>query len=197
MAGTKAIGAAAMRATGVVTLIVIIISIFFARSFVRPINQLTAAMRQIAVGDPTVEAPGADRGDEIGEMAGATATFCEGLREAERVKSESEAQETQAESRCKDELLQLANQFEQSVGSVIHAVDTASGELHASAEAMANFADELSASITEISAQVQSSSAIAGGASEKGARTSETVETLSRAADKIGVVVNLISGIES
>ncbi|MGZ0187502.1 MAG: methyl-accepting chemotaxis protein, partial [Alphaproteobacteria bacterium] len=225
MAGTKAIGVAAAQATGAAALVVIIISIFFARGFVRPINELTAAMRKIAGGDLTVEAPGADRGDEIGEMARTTATFCEGLREAERAKTESEAQEAQAEARRKDELLQLANQFEQSVGGVIQAVNTASKELHTSAEsmaglaktsgleaetaaeasaeaasavgAMAEAADELNASITEISAQVQTSSAIAGDASEKAARTSETVETLSQAADKIGVVVNLISDIAS
>lgn len=223
MAGARDIAVSAFRAMGVAVLVVIIVAFFLARSFARPIEALTQAMARIADGDYAVEAPGSDRKDEIGDMARKTAGFCEGLRERERLRAEGEAEKAAAEARRKSDLEALAGRFDNSVGGVIQAVNAASEELHASAKSMAELAglsgseaeraasasstaassvsamaestDALNRSIAEILGQVHSSSDIAADAVRKAAETSKTVETLSGAAKKIGVVVSLISDI--
>ncbi|MCB8836633.1 methyl-accepting chemotaxis protein [Aurantimonas sp. VKM B-3413] len=61
------------------------------RGIARPISEMTGAMRRLASGDKTVDVPGADRGDEVGEMAAAVVTFKEAAIERDRLAEEAEA----------------------------------------------------------------------------------------------------------
>lgn len=56
-------------AAAIATVLTLIIGVFFARSFLRPINAMGAAIDKLASGDAEGEIPGADRSDEIGDMA--------------------------------------------------------------------------------------------------------------------------------
>lgn len=223
MSGAADIAISTAKAIGVAVLAVIVAAFLMARSFAGPIDRLTEAMRRIAAGDLSVEAPGGERGDEIGDMARTTAAFCEGLRETERIRAESEREKAEASARRKAELDELARSFDQNVGAVIHAVNAASEQLHASAQsmarlahtsgeeadaaatasseaasavaAMANATEELNFSISEISSQVNSSSDVATDAVMKASETTAMVGELREAAEQIGIVVNLISDI--
>jgi methyl-accepting chemotaxis protein len=100
---------------------------------------------------------------------------------------------------------QATAQLEGSVSAMQAAADRSNGDAGRAAEAAAasseNVAtvaaatEELSASISEISRQVNEASAIAANAVQKARQTDLVVQQLSAAATKIGEVVMLISGI--
>src|SRR3546814_14195916 len=77
------------------------------------------------------------------------------------------------------------------------AVAAASEQASRNGQTVASAAEELSASITEISRQVNQSSDVAGRAVDQAERTNKQVEGLAEAAQKIGEVINLITGIRS
>lgn len=223
MSAANAVAVASLQTLAVVVLLLLILAVFISRSLTRPQRELTAAMAAMAEGDLTVNAPGQDRGDEIGDMARMTAAFRDSMIDAERVKEAVAERETAQIERRRATQLSLSEAFENIVGGFIHAVNAASEELHVSAQSMAGMArasgaeasraaeaseaaaasvgsmatsaDQLNASITEIAQQVDASSRIADVATDKAAHTSQTVEALSAAANKIGEVVSLISDI--
>ncbi|MEX6509012.1 methyl-accepting chemotaxis protein [Jiella sp. M17.18] len=61
------------------------------RGIARPITAMSSVMRRLASGDKTVAVPGADRADEVGEMAAAVETFKQAAIERERLQAEAEA----------------------------------------------------------------------------------------------------------
>jgi methyl-accepting chemotaxis protein len=119
----------------------------------------------------------------------------------------------------------LANRFETSVAAVVKSVAGSATELESTAQMMsrtaaqtsetsttvaaaaeqatanvsivAASADEMGKSVAEIAHQVSHSTSIAAKAVQRARSTNDTIEQLSRSADKIGDVVNLISDIAS
>ncbi|WP_245644190.1 methyl-accepting chemotaxis protein [Magnetospirillum moscoviense] len=194
------------------------------RSIVPPLAGITGAMRGLAGGDSSVHVPGADRGDEIGEMAHALEIFRQGLaRQQELEAREREAAE--ARQRRADLITRLTSDFDSGATEVVKHVAAASTQLeatagamsgaaaqtaqqataasHASDEASANVqavasaAEELAASIGEISRRVAESSAIADGAVGEANRAASDVDGLAEAVRHIGEVVSLITAIAS
>ena len=213
MSAANAVAIASLQMLAAAIVLLLILAVFISRSLTRPQRELTAAMAAMAEGDLTVNAPGQDRGDEIGDMARMTAAFCASMIDAERVKEAVAERETAQMERRRATQLRLSEAFENTVGGVIQAVNAASEELHVSAQSMAGMArasgaeasraveaseaaaasvgsmatsaDQLNASITEIAQQVDASPRIADVATDKAAHTSETVEALSAAAKKL------------
>ncbi|MCK1741411.1 HAMP domain-containing protein [Bradyrhizobium sp. 139] len=210
-------------AGGLATLFGLIVAFLIARSIVGPLTSMTRAMGLLAGGNLEVEIPGRGKADEIGDMAKAIEVFKTNMLDTERLRAEqSELEARQAESR-KADMVRLADQFEQAVGEIVDTVSSASGELEASAgtltatatraqdlstevasasqeasanvQAVASATEELSSSVTEIARQVQESARIANEAVGQASRTNERVSELSRAAARIGDVVELISTI--
>jgi methyl-accepting chemotaxis protein len=68
-----------------------------ARIVAKPVVEMTGVMRKLADGDNTVDVPGAGRGDEIGEMAGAVQTFKDAAIEKLRLEGMTAAQAKAAE----------------------------------------------------------------------------------------------------
>lgn len=107
--------------------------------------------------------------------------------------------------------VQLANDFELNVKSVVDGVSAAATEMQATSETMAAGAEEtnvqantvaaaseqLAKSINEISEQVVRASEISGSAVERARETNQQVQGLAEAATKIGDVVKLINDIAS
>ncbi len=210
-------------AGGLAILFGLIVAFLTARSIVGPLTSMTRAMGLLAGGDLAVEIPGRGKADEIGDMAKAIQVFKDNMIDTERLRAEqSEIEARQAESR-KADMVRLADQFEQAVGEIVDTVSSASNELEASAgtltatatraqdlstevasasqeatanvQAVASATEELSSSVTEIARQVQESARIAGEAVGQASKTNERVSELSRAAARIGDVVELISTI--
>ncbi|MBM7486804.1 methyl-accepting chemotaxis protein [Bradyrhizobium sp. USDA 3686] len=199
------------------------ISLTIARSVTKAIASMVQAMVRLARGDMTVAVPGTGRHDEIGEMAGAVDVFKTNMIEAERLRAEQvEVEKRQAEQR-KTDMHRLAGEFEAAVGEIVDTVSSASTELEASAgtltrtaehaqqlattvasaseeastnvQSVASATEELSSSVTEISRQVQASARMASQAVDQARTTTEKVGALSKAAARIGDVVDLINTI--
>jgi methyl-accepting chemotaxis protein len=189
----------------------------------RPIVAMTDIMRRLAGGDRAVAIDGVDRKDEIGKMAGAVLVFKESAIETERLReAQAEGEKSAAEQRKRD-MRNLADAFESAVGEIVETVSTASTELEASAstltrtaersqtlttmvasaseeastnvQSVASASEQLASSITEISRQIQESARVASEAVQQARATNERVGTLSKAAARIGDVVELISTI--
>ena len=200
-----------------------IVAFLIARSIAGPLTSMNRAMGALAGGDLKVEIPGRGKTDEIGDMAKAIQVFKESMVETERLRDEQTALEVrQVESR-KADMRKLAGEFEQAVGEIVDTVSSASTELEASAgtltttaarardlstevasasqeasanvQAVASATEELSSSVSEIARQVQESARIASEAVVQASRTNERVGELSKAAARIGDVVELISTI--
>jgi methyl-accepting chemotaxis protein len=107
--------------------------------------------------------------------------------------------------------VELANNFELDIKSVVETVAGSSTKLQATAETMAAAAQEassqsmavasateqLSKSIDEIASQVSRSTQISSEAVEEAQKSNEQVQSLAEASKKIGDVVNLINDIAS
>ncbi|WP_426610719.1 methyl-accepting chemotaxis protein [Bradyrhizobium sp. McL0616] len=211
--------------TGIlVALVLICACIFSVFSIARPMRALTAAMEKLAGGDFSVVLPGLGRKDEVGEVAGAVEKFKIVSEQKAREEAETKVRQDQiAAEQRKAEMRKLADNFEAAVGEIVHTVSSASTELEASAttltstaeraqglttmvaaaseeastnvQSVASATDELSSSITEISRQVQESARVASEAVGQARNTTERVSELSRAATRIGDVVELINTI--
>jgi methyl-accepting chemotaxis protein len=194
----------------------------FAR-ILRPLFALTGAMGQLAKDDLEVAVPGAERGDEIGEMARMVEVFKKNGLEVRRMKAEQADAERHAAEVRKGEMTSVANDFENAIGRIVDTVASASTQLESSAKTLSATAtrtkdttmmvasaseeasvnvksvaaatEELSSSVNEISRQVQESAQIAGHAVSQARGTTERVSELSRAASRIGDVVDLINTI--
>jgi methyl-accepting chemotaxis protein len=193
------------------------------RRVTRPLGMIQDGMHKLAGGDVSVEVPFAQRKDEIGALAGAMQAFKDSLTEADHLRqSQRETEQRNAETR-KAEMNRLADDFQTTVGNIVNAVSTASGELEraagtltrtaentqklsgavasASEEASANVqtvasaAEEMTASVNEIAQRVQESSKIAAEAVKQADKTDGRIGELSAAASRIGDVVKLITAI--
>jgi len=189
----------------------------------RPIALLKAVMEAFANNNLTADVPGIERGDELGEMARTVEVFKTNGLEVERMRADQQVQEKRSAEQRKADMIKLANDFEGAVGSIIETVSAASSQLESSArtlsstaersqqqttmvaaaseeastnvQSVASATEELSSSVNEISRQVQDSARIASEAVGQARHTTERVSELSKAAARIGDVVELINTI--
>ena len=198
------------------------IATFTARSIVNPIAGMTEAMKRLAGGDKSADIPGGGRTDEIGDMSGAVQVFKENMIKADQLAAEQRAEQERKERR-QTAVEGFIKEFDDSVGSSLNMLASASTELQTTAQSMtataeetqrqstavaaaseqastnvqtvASASEELSSSISEISRQVAESAKIAGQAVEDAGHTNTQVQALAEAAQKIGDVVKLINDI--
>lgn len=187
-----------------------------------PINRVTEAMRKLADGDTGAEIEGADRRDEIGDMAKATIVFRDNAIERARLEEQSSSEVAEREKRQK-KVDDLISGFRTEVGDLLAGVAsnmeqmektadalntiseqasgqagnaaTASGQASANVQTVAGAAEELSSSIQEIGNQVTQASEIVAKATQAANATNEQIEGLATSAQKIGEVITIISEI--
>ncbi|MGY4309979.1 methyl-accepting chemotaxis protein [Bradyrhizobium sp. USDA 4369] len=189
----------------------------------KPMRALVAVLQRMAKGEE-VAISGEGRGDEIGETAQAVNQIKIMLAEKAQQEAEAKiAMDKLIAEKRRAEMHQMANGFEQAVGQIVETVSQASTELEASAtslsstaarsqtlattvaaaseeastnvQSVASATEEMSSSVTEISRQVQESARMASDAVDQARRTNERVGELSKAATRIGDVVELINTI--
>ena len=208
---------------GLATLVGLAIAVFIARSIIGPLGGLTSSMLKLADGIFDVVVAGVDRKDEVGEMARTVEIFKKNGLEVQRLKADQQEAERRAAQQRKADMIRLADEFEGAVGEIVATVSSASAQLEASASTLTTTADrskelattvsaaseeasanvqsvasateELSSSVNEISRQVQESARMAGDAVGQARTTTERVSELSKAAARIGDVVELINTI--
>ncbi len=187
------------------------------------IKRITQTMSKLAAGDLNVEIEGAERSDQIGNMARAVGIFKANAVRIAEVEAEKNRLASQTEQDRKAGLRELASRLERAVKDIADGVKHSAQRMHDGASTMsgaaertkaqsstvsaaseqasmnvqtvASAAEELSASIREIGQQAQSSATVARRAAEQAGQTTTTMERLSQAADRIGEVVNLINTI--
>ncbi len=190
-----------------------------------PLRAITAVTQRLAGGDAAVTIPGQGRRDEIGALAGSVVVFRDNLIRARALEEETALARASAEEQRKLGMRQMADGFEQAVGSIVGGVSAAATELEATArslsgsaaqaagqsgavasaagDAAANVtvvaaaAEELGSSVQEIGRQVSGSAELARVAVGEASETMALVQDLSQAAAKVGDVVALISSIAS
>jgi methyl-accepting chemotaxis protein len=201
----------------------IAIAWFLGGALSKPVISMTAAMRNIADGHLETDVPGQGRGDEIGEMSATVQVFKVNALEVKRLEAEQKENERLAAEEKRRVMVEMADNFQSSVGGIVDAVAAAATEIEQSAKSLSEQADtanqnastvaaaateasanvqtvaaaaqELTSSISEISRQVDQSSQVAISAVEGARETREKIEALATAADKISDVVNLITDI--
>lgn len=191
-------------------------------ALVKPLIELTRAMQEISRGAQNIRVPGTQRKDELGDMSRAFDANAE--RIARLAVEQTEAEALQAQARRQD-MLNLADQFERNVGGIVELVSAAATEMQATASqltataqetsaqaqtvsasaeeastnvaSVASSAEELGASVAEISRQVERSASKSKSAVVEAESTAVIVSELSDAATRINDIVAMISGIAS
>jgi len=190
----------------------------------RPMMRLNGALGEMAGGNLDVVIPGAGRGDEIGDLAKTVTVIRENAEQKARDEADAKIRQDQiAAQQRKADMIKLADNFETAVGEIVETVSSASTELEASAgtltttaeraqelttmvaaaseeastnvQSVASATEELSSSINEIGRQVQESARMATDAVGQARATNDRVSELSKAAGRIGDVVELINTI--
>jgi methyl-accepting chemotaxis protein len=177
-----------------------------------------------ALGQGRLEADVPHQGDktEIGQMADALQIFKEALI-AKRAADQAAAKDAEAKIERGRRVDGITRDFEQMIGNIVNNVSSASSQLEASAgslsttaarsqelsttvaaaseeastnvQSVASATEELSSSVNEISRQVQESARMASNAVGQARSTTERVGELSKAATRIGDVIELINTI--
>lgn len=189
----------------------------------RPLRRSTDIMLKLADGDLQVAIPEPKGKDELNSIVRSLHVFKENGLKMEALKAEQVQKEKEAQEMQRRMMLELADNFEASIGQIVGTVASASTELQANAESLSMIADEttkqstavaaateqastsvqtvaasaeeLSSSIGEISRQVNESTRVTSDAVREVKNTDQTVVSLSDAASQIGGVVKLIQDI--
>jgi methyl-accepting chemotaxis protein len=204
-------------------LAVIGIAITGVRSIVRPVKSIAEVTREIAAGNYNAEISARGRKDEIGDLAAALEILRSNSLRAKELEAASEQQRLDSEKEKRALLARLADEFESTVKEVAtsvsgaasqmkasssklgqsasdtssraNAVSDAAGQAWTNVQAVASATEELSASIQEISQQVQTSAVSAQEAVRLASNTNQRVAELVEVSQRIGEVVRLINGI--
>jgi methyl-accepting chemotaxis protein len=202
--------------------LVLTIRVIFGRVISRRLVGMTAAMRRLADGDRTAEVPAQDRADEIGAMARAVEVFKQHMIE-NQLNSEREVGREQAEAEKSAALQGMAERIEVETGTALEQIGqrttamaaTAAGmnasasrtgsaaqsasvaadQAVANAQTVASAAEQLAASIREISGQVGQSTTVVGRAVAAGSQARTTIEALNGKVERIGAVADMIRDI--
>jgi methyl-accepting chemotaxis protein len=184
---------------------------------------MTQVMTRLAANDTDVTVPTTDRRDEIGQMIGAIAIFRDATIEKQRLEQEQAEAGRRAEEDKRRTLLTLAADFEGRLGTLAQELGQATHQMEELASSMTGYAEtsnrealevahtassasagvqtvaaaaeELSASIGEISHRVAQSATMTERGVADARRTDAIVRELSASAQKIGNVVGLITNI--
>jgi methyl-accepting chemotaxis protein len=193
------------------------------RGIARPIIAVTRSMESLVKGDLDAQVPSDTRRDEIGTMVRAVRAFKDSLVASAKLRDEQASAREQAAVEKQAALQKMAEQIEQGATSSVQAIgqrtaamigiaeemgalarrtgDSAHGAAEAAALAMGNAqtvasaAEQLSASIREISSQVQHSAEVVTQAVEAGNETRATIGELNERVGRIGAVADIIGEI--
>jgi methyl-accepting chemotaxis protein len=196
--------------------------LYVVRDISAGISSIVTPMQAFGREDLSADVPHRGLKTEIGVMADALQVFKEALI-AKRAADEAAARDAEAKIERGRRVDGITRQFEQMIGEIVATVSSASTQLEASAgtlsstakrsqelsntvaaaseeastgvQSVASATEELSSSVNEISRQVQESARMAGDAVHQAHSTTDRVSELSKAATRIGDVVELINTI--
>jgi methyl-accepting chemotaxis protein len=194
------------------------------RGVIKPLRGLTTTMRKLAEHDLTIEIAGLLRGDEVGAMARAVQVFKDNMIKTDGLTA-AKIREQGARDRRQAAMNTHTQDFGTSISGVMSSLGQSASKMKAAATEMfeaatrtrdstsgavdganasardlnsvAVAAEQMSASIHEISRQVGHVTTAVRTAVDRASETDAKVASLTLTADQIGDVVRLISGIAS
>jgi methyl-accepting chemotaxis protein len=207
---------------GTATILGAAFSFYVIRDISTGIASIVRPMQALGEGDLGAEVPHQDEKTEIGMMANALQVFKDALI-AKKAADEAAAIDAEAKIERGRRVDNITREFEQMIGEIVTTVSSASSQLESSAgslsatavrsqelstavaaaseeastnvQSVASATEELSSSVNEISRQVQESARMAKDAVGQARSTTDRVSELSKAATRIGDVVELINTI--
>lgn len=198
------------------------LAIVVMRTAIRPLKHITELMSILASGDSTIDVPFQDKKDEIGNIAKAVEVFRKNEVERKRLEEEAARQvEVQQQRQVRvDQLVgkfrssmlqllemvgndsesmksssELLNQIAQTTDETAQDASGASNEASANVETVASAAEELTASIHEISGQLGRGVQLVNSVTGNTTDVNTKVQALAEAAQQIGEVIGIISDI--
>ena len=207
---------------GAAVIIGIGVSFYLVRDVSTGIASIVTPMQALGKGELSAEVPHQGEKTEIGAMADVLQVFKEALI-AKKAADEAAAADAEAKIERGRRVDSITRNFESMIGEIVQTVSSASTQLEASAgtlsataersqtlttavaaaseeastnvQSVASATEELSSSVNEISRQVQESARMASEAVDQARTTNDRVGELSKAASRIGDVVELINTI--
>jgi methyl-accepting chemotaxis protein len=207
---------------GAAVIIGIGVSFYLVRDVSAGIASIVTPMQALGKGDLGAEVPHQGEKTEIGSMADVLQVFKQALI-AKKAADEAAAADAEAKIERGRRVDSITRNFESMIGEIVQTVSSASTQLEASAgtlsataersqtlttavaaaseeastnvQSVASATEELSSSVNEISRQVQESARMATDAVGQARVTNDRVSELSKAASRIGDVVELINTI--
>lgn len=210
--------------SSLVTLLILgLLSLPAASSISRPMVAINGVLGRLAEGETEVQIKGADRKDEVGDLARSALVFKQNIAEKAMLESEAKRLEQQAEKERKAMMQKLADQFEQNVKGIVNMVSSAATELSMTAqdvaeridrsslmatnattaaqdttsnvESVAAAAEELTASVREISSQIQRSNDLVNASVKRAEDADVHAQALLDSTTQVRDVIQLISDI--
>ena len=197
-------------------------AILIVRDVARGIGSVLTPMRALATGDLTISVPHQGEGTEIGQIADTVQVFKDAMI-AKKAADEAAAADAAVKMRRAEVLDTTTRSFEGMIGELISSLSSASTEMEATAGTLTHAADttrqlssaaanasqdvsesiqstatateEITSSVKEIGRQVLESSRVAQVAVQQAEKTDASIGELSKAANRIGDVVKLITAI--
>ncbi|MEZ5692219.1 MAG: nitrate- and nitrite sensing domain-containing protein [Rickettsiales bacterium] len=206
----------------ITTALIVIFSYAIARALVKSLNVVATATEELAEGNLNTNLPPRTN-NEVGKIVSALEIFKENALQMEKMKQEQAEQEKIAAERKRQEMTKMADSFEQSVKGAVSQVASSAAQMQSGAESVthiaedtktrstivvnasneaaqtstqvASAAEELTASIKEISDQTQKSSQIANDAASKAEYARDAINLLSERSASVAQIIEVITGI--
>jgi methyl-accepting chemotaxis protein len=198
------------------------VGFYLVRDVSQGIASIVKPMQALGSGDLSAQVPHQGEKTEIGAMADTLQVFKEALI-AKKAADEAAALDADAKIERGRRVDAITRAFESMIGEIVETVSSASAQLEAAAgtltataeraqeltttvasaseeastnvQSVASATEEMASSVNEISRQVQDSARMAGEAVDQARTTTGRVSELSKAATRIGDVVELINTI--
>jgi methyl-accepting chemotaxis protein len=207
---------------GLAVIVGIAVSFYLVRDVSTGISSIVIPMQALGKGDLSADVPHQGEKTEIGAMADVLQVFKEALID-KKAADEAAAADVEAKIERGRRVDSITRNFESMIGEIVQTVSSASTQLEASAstlsataersqtlttavaaaseeastnvQSVASATEEMASSVNEISRQVQESARMASEAVGQAKATNDRVGELSKAAARIGDVVELINTI--
>jgi methyl-accepting chemotaxis protein len=209
----------------VVVILVLALFVLVRRVVINPTLEISRAMQMISDDNLDIRLTCLKRTDEIGTIARAVGVFRDSTAKVRLLNEEQERTKAETEANRKKLMIQLAQDFESNVSTLVEqslmaasemgefahtmagriseaergAVEIASATSHTleNVGSIASATEELSATTSEISMRINQSVQGARDTAEAADQTSHTIEALANQALRIGDIVKLINDIAS
>ncbi len=171
------------------------IAIWLAGRIATPLRNTTERLHEISEGDGDLTVRLDETGDgEIAEMSRYFNRFVEKIRSIVHDVGESTVQVSAASTEMAQTSTAMTEAAERTSQHAVSA-SSASEQISSNIASVATAVEEMDASIREIASQSSSAATDAGQAVERVDHASATVQNLSQSSDRIGSVIQMISGI--